>query len=102
VKPSTFRFANLPKDLMVYCLKIMLVAPDGIINPWLPKGEQEEHFPYYGPPIIYEKAWAKLLLPSILATCQEIHEIDTPMLYGYNTFRFVNSLVETAACTCPT
>jgi hypothetical protein len=46
-------------------------------------------------PIIYEKAWAKPLRPSILATSRAIHEIGTPMLYGYNTSRFVSRLVET-------
>ncbi|KAE9370857.1 hypothetical protein N431DRAFT_510296 [Stipitochalara longipes BDJ] len=87
---SPFRFLDLPKDLIVYMLRSMLFASEGYINPWLSRHEQE--FLYLLSTGTSFLAWKKWLRPNILATCRELYNIGTPMIYGYNTFRLINRL----------
>jgi len=79
---------NLPIDLILHILRIMLVAPEGCINPWLSKEGG-----YYSPSIQSSfLAWKRPLRPNILATCRVIYNLGTPILYGNNTFRLINRL----------
>jgi hypothetical protein len=83
---------DLPNDFQVYILKIILVVPDGIMNPWLRRdawGWRQLSGSF--------KRRETFLEPNILATCREIHEISTPILYGYNTFRLVNQFSQTGS-----
>jgi hypothetical protein len=73
----------------------MLVAPKGIINPCL----RGYYWSWYN--ILWPfRCLKSFLRPKILATCRELHEIGTPVLYGYNTFRLVNRLFRTGLESC--
>lgn len=67
-------------------LKFMLVAPEGIVNPWMNRGELEKDYPRH----TNAHTWRKWLRPSILATCRTFYKLGTPMLHGYNTFRLLH------------
>jgi hypothetical protein len=79
---------DLPIDLILHILRIMLDAPEGCINPWLTKEEG-----YYSSSIQSSfLAWKRPLRPNILATCRVIYNLGTPILYGNNTLRLINRL----------
>ncbi|PBP18140.1 hypothetical protein BUE80_DR011123 [Diplocarpon rosae] len=85
-----FQIERLPRDLLQYLLRFMLVAVEPITNPFLARGEQ--NLPA-GETFQVRHTWSRYMRPGLLATNKHFYKCGMNMLYGYNTFRFTR-LVE--------
>jgi hypothetical protein len=81
-----FPFKELPQEVRLLILEAMLVAPEGISNPWL----QGKFVPLPNGQIGYiRQSWSKNLRPNILQLVGKCLTLEPKILYGKNKFRIV-------------
>ncbi|CZT08032.1 uncharacterized protein RAG0_13267 [Rhynchosporium agropyri] len=94
-QPDRFPIEDLPTDLWIQVLRVMLVSEEPITNPHLQNENTLDHAELLnaesGPTnegVIVKYNCFKYLRPNLMATSKRYWSTGMQMLYGQNTFRF--------------